>query len=37
VQRARGYAATIVNGEVLTRNGEPTEARPGLLLRAGAA
>jgi N-acyl-D-aspartate/D-glutamate deacylase len=37
VQRARGYAATIVNGEILTRNGKPTEARPGRLLRAGAA
>jgi N-acyl-D-aspartate/D-glutamate deacylase len=35
VQRAQGYAATIVNGEVLTRNGEPTDARPGRLLRAG--
>jgi N-acyl-D-amino-acid deacylase len=35
VQRARGYAATIVNGQVLTRDGEATEARPGRLLRAG--
>jgi N-acyl-D-aspartate/D-glutamate deacylase len=32
-QRADGFAATIVNGEVLTRDGEPTEARPGRLLR----
>ena len=32
-QRAAGFAATIVNGEVLTRDGEPTEARPGRLLR----
>jgi hypothetical protein len=32
-----GYAATIVNGEALTRNGKPTGARPGRLLRAGAA
>jgi N-acyl-D-aspartate/D-glutamate deacylase len=32
-QRADGIAATIVNGEVLTRDGEPTEARPGRLLR----
>jgi N-acyl-D-aspartate/D-glutamate deacylase len=33
-QRAQGYVATIVNGEVLTRDGQPTEARPGRLLRA---
>ncbi len=33
-QRADGYRATIVNGKVLTENGEPTEARPGRLLRA---
>jgi N-acyl-D-aspartate/D-glutamate deacylase len=33
-QRAVGYAATIVNGQVLTRDGEPTDARPGRLLRA---
>jgi N-acyl-D-aspartate/D-glutamate deacylase len=26
--------ATIVNGEILTRDGEPTERRPGRLLRA---
>jgi N-acyl-D-amino-acid deacylase len=34
-QRAVGYAATIVNGEVFTRNGEATDVRPGRLLRAG--
>jgi N-acyl-D-amino-acid deacylase len=33
-QRAVGYAATVVNGQVLTRDGEPTDARPGRLLRA---
>ncbi len=33
-QRATGFAATIVNGQVLTRNGQATEARPGRLLRA---
>ena len=33
VQTAQGYAATIVNGEVLTRDGKATEARPGRLLR----
>jgi N-acyl-D-amino-acid deacylase len=35
-QRAAGFAATIVNGQVLLRDGEPTEARPGRLLRATA-
>lgn len=35
VQKADGYAATIVNGEVLMQDGRPTEARPGRLLRAG--
>ena len=33
-QKADGFAATIVNGEVLIRDGEPTEARPGKLLRS---
>ena len=32
-QRADGFAATIVNGDVLIRDGEPTEARAGRLLR----
>ena len=32
-QTAQGYAATIVNGEVLTRDGKATDARPGRLLR----
>ena len=35
VQGATGYAATVVNGQVLLRDGEPTGARPGRLLRAG--
>ncbi len=35
VQGAQGYAATIVNGQVLTRDGKATEARPGRLLRGG--
>jgi N-acyl-D-amino-acid deacylase len=35
-QRASGFAATIVNGTVLTRDGEATAARPGRLLRASA-
>jgi N-acyl-D-aspartate/D-glutamate deacylase len=34
-QRADGFAATIVNGKVLTRDGEATGARPGRLLRVG--
>jgi N-acyl-D-amino-acid deacylase len=33
-QRATGIAATVVNGTVLTRDGEATKARPGRLLRA---
>jgi N-acyl-D-aspartate/D-glutamate deacylase len=32
-QRAQGYKATIVNGQVFTRDGEATEDRPGRLLR----
>jgi N-acyl-D-aspartate/D-glutamate deacylase len=35
VQQAEGYAATIVNGQVFMRDGKPTEARPGRLLRGG--
>jgi N-acyl-D-aspartate/D-glutamate deacylase len=34
VQQADGYAATIVNGKVMMRDGEPTEHRSGRLLRA---
>jgi N-acyl-D-aspartate/D-glutamate deacylase len=33
VQRADGYLATIVSGEVTYRNGEPTSALPGKLIR----
>ena len=33
VQRTRGVAATVVNGEVLLRNGKHTGALPGQLLR----
>src|SRR5256884_370730 len=33
LQRAEGYDATIVSGEVVLRNGEDTGARPGALLR----
>jgi N-acyl-D-aspartate/D-glutamate deacylase len=33
-QRAEGFTATIVNGQILMRDGEPTDARPGRLLRA---
>jgi N-acyl-D-aspartate/D-glutamate deacylase len=34
IQRARGYAATIVTGEVVIENDELTDARPGRLARA---
>ncbi len=34
-QRARGFKATVVNGEVLTLDGEHTGALPGRLLRRG--
>jgi N-acyl-D-amino-acid deacylase len=37
VQRARGIAATVVNGEVLLRDGKPTGALPGQLLRGPLA
>jgi N-acyl-D-aspartate/D-glutamate deacylase len=35
VQRAKGYVATIVAGEVTYREGEPTGALPGRVLRGG--
>lgn len=37
VQRTRGYEATIVAGEVVYRNGEPTNALPGRLVRGARA
>ena len=33
LHRADGYCATIVSGEVVMQDGEPTESRPGRLLR----
>jgi len=33
IQRADGYRATIVSGEVTFENGEATGARPGQLVR----
>ena len=33
VQRAKGYEASLVSGELVMERGEPTEARPGRLLR----
>jgi len=36
VQKARGYVATVVNGEVVCREGNITEARPGRWARAQA-
>jgi N-acyl-D-aspartate/D-glutamate deacylase len=35
IQRASGYRATIVSGEVTYRDGEPTGALPGRILRGG--
>ena len=37
VQRAHGYVATIVGGVVTQRDGEPTGALPGRLVRGGQA
>jgi N-acyl-D-aspartate/D-glutamate deacylase len=37
IQRASGYVATIVAGEVTYRDGEPTGALPGRLLRGATA
>ncbi len=37
VQRARGVAATVVNGEVLLRDGKHTGALPGRLVRTAGA
>lgn len=37
VQKADGFAATVVNGAVTLRDGEPTGAHPGRLIRGGAA
>jgi N-acyl-D-amino-acid deacylase len=36
VQRARGFAASVVNGEIILRDGKPTGALPGRLLRGPA-
>jgi N-acyl-D-aspartate/D-glutamate deacylase len=37
LQRARGYVATIVSGEVVSREGQPTGALPGRLVKNRAA
>jgi N-acyl-D-aspartate/D-glutamate deacylase len=37
IQRASGYVATIVAGQVTYRDGEPTDALPGRLLRGAKA
>jgi N-acyl-D-aspartate/D-glutamate deacylase len=37
VQRCRGIAATVVNGEILLRDGKPAGALPGRLLRGPLA
>jgi N-acyl-D-aspartate/D-glutamate deacylase len=36
VRRARGYRATVVNGEVVLRDGEPSGRLPGRVLRSAA-
>ena len=33
VQKARGYRYTLVSGEVVQKDGEPTGATPGKLVR----
>jgi N-acyl-D-aspartate/D-glutamate deacylase len=37
LQRAEGYVATIVAGQITSRNGHDTGARPGRLVRSSAA
>ena len=37
LQRADGYVATLVAGEAVMRDGEPTDARPGHVVRSGRA
>src|SRR5439155_21049856 len=37
VQRARGISATVVNGEIVLRDGKPSGALPGQLLRGPLA
>jgi N-acyl-D-aspartate/D-glutamate deacylase len=37
IQRTRGIAATVVNGEILLRDGKHTGAHPGRLLRGPLA
>jgi N-acyl-D-aspartate/D-glutamate deacylase len=37
MQRARGYTATLVAGQITYRNGEPTGALPGRVLRGATA
>ena len=33
IQRAEGYVATLVSGQVIMKNGEDTGARPGSVVR----
>jgi N-acyl-D-aspartate/D-glutamate deacylase len=37
VQHADGYDATIVSGQITYRNGKPTDALPGKLIRGAQA
>jgi N-acyl-D-amino-acid deacylase len=34
MQKATGYVATLVNGEIIQQNGEDTGRRPGKLVRS---
>ncbi|MGO9263958.1 MAG: hypothetical protein ACLQBA_03560 [Candidatus Binataceae bacterium] len=37
MQKAQGYVATFVSGEAVQENGRETGARPGKIVRGGAA
>jgi N-acyl-D-aspartate/D-glutamate deacylase len=37
IQRADGFRASVVNGRVILRDGEPTGQLPGNVLRSGSA
>jgi N-acyl-D-aspartate/D-glutamate deacylase len=37
MQRASGYTATIVAGEIIYRDGSPTGAKPGRMIRGAQA
>ena len=37
MQRASGYTATILKGEITHRDGDPTGAKPGRMIRGAQA